>query len=111
MPAPSLLNKAQQLADGASAKAEEFSGLFGSAESFILEHFGQNGLYAAYIAGAVLILFVISRLAKLGFNAIKYLVVPSVALAFVASFFLPFSFAAALPVSVTVCSLFLLFKG
>lgn len=111
MPVPNMLNKAQQLADQASVKADEFSGLFGSAEKFILDHFGQNGLYAAYIAGAVIILFVISRLAKLGFSAVKYLVIPSVALAFIASFFLPYSFAAALPVSVTVCSLFLLFKG
>lgn len=111
MPTPKLLNQAKDLVDQASAKAEEYSGLVGSAKGFILDHFGQNGLVAAYIALAVLILFVVSRMAKLTFSAVKYLIIPSLALAFLATLFLPFSFAAALPVSVTCCSLFLLFKG
>ena len=101
----------KQLASDATGKLSEFSGMFGSAEQLIVEHFGQNGLYAAYIAVAALILFVVSRLAKLAFSAIKYLAIPSVALAFAGSFFFPYSFIALLPVTVAVCSLFLLFKG
>jgi hypothetical protein len=108
---PDLVSQAKDLVDEARVRAEEYSGVLGPAKAFIIEHFGQNGLIAAYIVLAVLILFVVSRLAKLTFSAVKYLVVPSVALAFLGSFFLPFSFAAALPISVTVCSLFLLFKG
>jgi hypothetical protein len=111
MPTPNLVAQARELVDEATVRAEEYSGVLGQAKGFIVEHFGQNGLIAAYIVLAVLILFIVSRLAKLTFSAVKYLVIPSVALAFLASFFLPFSFAAALPVSVTVCSLFLLFKG
>ena len=111
MSTPELISQAKELADEAAVRAEEYSGVFGQVKGFIVEHFGQSGLIAAYIVLAVLILFVVSRLAKLTFSAVKYLVVPSVALAFLASFFLPYSFAAALPVSVTVCSLFLLFKG
>jgi len=111
MPISSLLNQAQDLADQAAVRAEEYSETAGSVQDYILDNFGQNGLYAAYIVTAVLVLFIVSRLAKLSFSAIKYLVIPAVALAFLATFFLPFSFAAALPVSVTVCSLFLLFKG
>lgn len=108
---PELLSQARELADQAAVKADEYAGVLGQAREFIVAHFGLTGLYATYITLAVLILFVVSRLAKLTFSALKYLVVPSVALAFLASLFLPFSFAMALPVSVTVCSLFLLFKG
>jgi hypothetical protein len=108
---PELLAQVKQVADRATVKAEEYSGVIGSAKGYIIDHFGQNGLYAAYVASAVIILFLVSRLAKLTFSAVKFLVIPSLALAFLSSMFLPFSFAAALPVSVTVCSLFLLFKG
>ena len=106
-----MLNQVKQIANEAGAKAHEYSGILGSAKGFIISHFGQNGLYAAYIGAAVIVLFLVSRLTKLTFSAIKYLVIPAVALAFLASLFLPFSFAAALPISVTVCSLFLLFRG
>ena len=108
---PDLLSQVQALADQATTKADEYSGILGSAKAFIVDNFGQTGLIATYIALAVLVLFVVSRMAKLTFSAVKYLIIPALALAFLASVFLPYSFAAALPVSVTVCSLFLLFKG
>lgn len=108
---PDLLSQVQAFADQATARADEYSGLLGSAKMYIIENFGETGLIAAYIALAVLVLFVVSRLAKLTFSAVKYLVIPSLAIAFLVSLFLPYSFAAALPVSVTVCSLFLLFRG
>ena len=108
---PDLLTQMKSLVDEASVRADEYSGLLGSAERYIVDNFGQTGLVATYIALSVLVLFVVSRLAKLTFSAVKYLVIPAVVLAFLASLFLPYSFAAALPVSVTVCSLFLLFKG
>lgn len=111
MTVPELLSQVQAFADKAAIQAEEYSGLLGTARQFIVENFGQTGLMATYIAGAVLILFVVSRIAKLTFSAVKYLVIPAIALAFLASLFSPYSFAMALPVSVTVCSLFLLFKG
>ena len=111
MPTPELISQAKALAEQAAVKADEYSGVLGTARQFIVENFGQTGLIAAYIALAVLVLFVASRIAKLTFSTIKYLVLPALALAFLASVFSPYSFAAALPVSVTVCSLFLLFKG
>jgi len=106
-----LLNQAKDLTDQASARAEEYSGLFGSVKGFIVEHFGTNGLYAAYIILFVFILLIVSRLAKITFSTLKYLVVPAVALAFLVSLFFPYSFVAMLPVTATFCSLFLLFKG
>jgi hypothetical protein len=108
---PELLSQAKALADQASAKAEEYSGVIGTVRGFIVENFGETGLIASYIALSVLVLFIVSRIGKLTFSAIKYLIIPALALAFLASLFLPYSFAATLPVSVTVCSLFLLFKG
>ena len=106
-----LISQVKQIADEATKKADEYSGVLGSVQSVIVEHFGQSGLYAAYIAAAVFILFVASRLAKITFSTVKYLVIPSVALAFIGSYFVPFSFPALLPVTVTLCSLFLLFRG
>ena len=108
---PELLSQVRAMADQATARADEYSGLLGTARAYIVNNFGETGLIATYIALAVLVLFIVSRLAKLTFSAVKYLVIPSLALAFLASLFLPYSFAAALPVSVTVCSLFLLFRG
>ena len=108
---PELLSQVQALADQATARADEYSGVLGQAKMYVIDHFGETGLIATYIALAVLVLFVVSRIAKLTFSAVKYLVIPALAIAFLASIFSPYSFAAALPVSVTVCSLFLLFKG
>jgi len=106
-----LLSQVSNLAESASQKADEYSGVLGSARELILEHFGENGLIAAYIAIAVLALFLISKLVKLSVSALKYLVIPALALAALASFVTPFSFFVALPVTVTACSLVLLFKG
>jgi hypothetical protein len=106
-----LLAQAKQVAQGAAQKAEEYSGVIGSIQSLIVQYFGQNGLYAAYILLASMILFVASKLARITFSTLKFLIIPSVALAFIGSLFVPYSFPALLPVTVTICSLFLLFKG
>ena len=106
-----LLGQARALTQEASARAGEYAGVVASAKQFILDQFGQPGLIAAHIVVAALIIFIGWRLVKLAFSVVKYLVIPSVALAFVASLVTPWPFATALPVTVTVCSLFLLFKG
>ena len=111
MNVPELISQVKEVADRATAQATEYTGVIEQAKGYVVNHFGESGLIAAYIAGGVLLLFVLTRLAKLTLSAVKYLVIPSVALAFLASVFLPLTFAVALPVSVTVCSLFLLFKG
>ncbi len=101
----------RELSEQATARSEEYSGVLGSIKGMILEHFGPNGLIASYIVLAVLILVIVSRLARITFSTLKYLVVPAVALAAIGSFVLPYSFAMLLPVTVATCSLFLLFKG
>jgi len=79
--------------------------------SLIEERFGQPGVIAAYVAMAVIGFLIAWRLLKITFAAIKYLVLPAVALALLASWCLPYSFAVALPFTVTLCSLVLLAKG
>ncbi len=106
-----LLSQVQDFTESASVKAEEYSSLLGTVKGLIIEHFGQNGLIAAYITLAAVLVFVASRLAKITFSTIKFLVIPAVALAFIGSMFVPYSFFALLPVTVTVGSLLLLFKG
>ena len=106
-----LLTQAKNFVDNATLKADEYSGIIHAAKGFILEHFGQNGLYAAYIVIGAMGLFLLSLLARLTFSTLKYLVIPSVVLAFAGSFFFPYSFAMILPATVAVCSLFLVFKG
>ena len=100
-------------------KIAEFAGMdssilgqyFESIKAYILENFGEPGLYATYIAVAAIVIFVLSKLFKLSFAILKLVVVPSVALAFVATFFLPQSFFHFLPVTVSLFSVLLLFRG
>ncbi len=106
-----LLNQVHVIADQATQKTEEYTGLLGPVKEFIVETFGENGLMAAYLILAVMVLVIATKVIGIGFSALKYLVLPAVALAFLASMFLPYSFVTALPVTATVCSLFMLFKG
>ena len=54
-----LLSQAQGLSEKISERIDEYSGAFGSVKGLIVEHFGQNGLIAAYIVAAVLILVLV----------------------------------------------------
>lgn len=111
MPDPQIVSQIKSAADNAAARAEQYSGLFGQAKAFIIANFGETGLMVAYLAAAVLVLAIMARLAKITFSALKYLVLPAVGLAFLGTFFFPYSFFAMLPVTVTACSLVFLFKA
>lgn len=111
MPASEIIGQVKQVADQATVKAEEYSGVIGSIKALIVEHFGQNGLIASYVLLAVISLLLVSKVAKLTWSTFKFLVIPAAALAFLAVMFLNCSFVVALPITVTVCSLVLLFKG
>jgi threonine/homoserine efflux transporter RhtA len=106
-----MLTGLGQTLDDLSAKVGAFTGVIGSIRELIFTHFGQPGVVAAYIVVAALTLVILSRLVRIAFATIKYVVIPGIALAFIASFFLPYSFSSLLPVTVTVGSLILLFKG
>jgi hypothetical protein len=111
MPNLNLIAQAREFADNAAESVDEYSGVLGTIQQTIVEYFGQTGLYATYIALAALVMLVVWRLTKVTFAALKYMAIPAVALAFIGSFFLPYSFVALLPATVAGCSLILLFKG
>lgn len=106
-----LLAQLSDLGDRAAAKADSFTGGLGSIKALILDNFGPNGLTAAYIVAAVLVLVIVWRLTKIGFDALKFVVIPSVALAVLGSLVLGYPFGNLLPMTVVGCSLILLFKG
>jgi len=105
------LSKFEQIIDKVEADIDSVSGAVASVKGIILEQFGPNGLIAAYIAVAALLLLVLWRLTKVTFSTLKYLVLPALVLAVLGSFVLPYSFVVLLPITVTGCSLLLLFKG
>ena len=111
MPSSRLLNQINEVADQAAARADEYTGVFGSVKGAIIEAFGPNGLIAAYVLLTVMVLLLATKLAKITFSTLKFVVIPAVALAFLATLFIDVTFIVALPVSATICSLVLLFKG
>ncbi len=102
---------AGRVAEMAGVDSTVLTSFFESVKAFIVEHFGESGLYAAYIATAAIVIFVLSKLFKISFAILKLVVVPSVALAFAATFFLPYNFFHFLPVTVSLFSVLLLFRG
>lgn len=106
-----LMSQLSDLSDRAAAEADSFSGGLASIKELILEYFGPNGLTAAYIVAAVLVLVLVWRLTKITFATLKYLVIPAVVLAVLGSFVLPYSFVMLLPMTTVGCSLVLLVKG
>lgn len=111
MPNTNLLDKLADAADRAAAKADEASGLFDSVRQTIEGVFGPNGMIAAYIVVGVILLLLVAKLARITFSTLKYVVVPAIVLAFIATIFFDVPIEASVPASATVCSLILLFKG
>ncbi len=101
----------RSLADVTGFDTSALVSVIQSANEFILNQFGEPGLYAAYIALAAITILALSQLLKLSFAVIKFVALPSVALAFVASIFLPQNFMYFLPVTVSLSSVFLLFRS
>lgn len=101
----------EKVADFSGVDSSVVSQYFEAVKAWIVERFGESGLYAAYIATAAIVIFVLSKLFKISFSILKLVVVPSVALAFAATFFLPYNFFYFLPVTVSLFSVLLLFRG
>jgi hypothetical protein len=101
----------QQVMHGIYGLAAGFIHALAPLKDLIVAHCGQTGLIAAYVALAVIGIIVVQRLMRITFAVLKYLVVPSVGLAFLGTLLLPLSFAFLLPITVTLCSLLLLLKA
>lgn len=101
----------EKVAEVSGTDTSSLMAVFLTAKEFILENFGPAGLTAAYITTAALVVFVLAKVFKISFAILKLVVIPSIALAFVATFFLPYNFFYFLPVTVSLCSVLLLFRG
>jgi hypothetical protein len=78
---------------------------------YILDHFGQTGLYAAYLLVAAAILLLAYKLVKFSFELVFFVALPSVLVAFVLTFFLPYSFVYMLPATVAIFTLGLVLRS
>ena len=85
MPSKEMIDKVAGLADEAAAKQEEYSGILETVQVFLTDLVGQNGLPLAYGAGALVALFLLTRVARLTLSTFKYMALPIVALSVLAT--------------------------
>lgn len=99
----SLLAQIQtgDIAQTVAAQAQHLDPL----RQFIFDHFGQTGLYAAYMLAAAIVLLLVYKLIKFSFQIMFFVALPSLLSAFVLTFFLPYSFVYLLPATVAVFTL------
>jgi hypothetical protein len=83
---------------------------FDPARQFILDHFGQNGLYVAYLLVGVIVLAIIYKLMKLSFELVFFVALPSALSAFVLTYVLPYSFFYLLPATTALFTLGLVIR-
>ena len=95
----------------AFTQVSEPSGLIDVGRQFIEEKFGTAGLIAAALLLVSIVGLLLSKITKLSFNLVRFVVIPSVAITFVATYFLPYSFVYILPVTVAFFSVVLMVKG
>ncbi len=77
---------------------------------FILDNFGQNGLYAAYLVAIAIVIVLLYKLVKFSFELIFFIVLPSVISAFILTFFLPYNFFYLLPATAALFTMGLVLK-
>lgn len=97
----------QQVTDNIEIKLD----IFDQAKSFIEGRFGTAGLIACGLLIAAILGLFLGKITKLSFDLLRYVVVPSVAITFIATYFLPFGFVYILPVAVAFFSIVLVVKG
>jgi hypothetical protein len=98
-----------QTGDVAQAISENQE-LLDPVRQFILDNFGQNGLYAAYLVAIAIVIVLLYKLVKFSFELIFFIALPSVISAFVLTFFLPYNFFYLLPVTAALFTLGLVLK-
>jgi hypothetical protein len=81
------------------------------ARQYIEDQFGTPGLIAVGLLIAGIVVLVLSKTLKLSFDVVRYVAIPSVAISFIATCFLPLSFVYILPVTVAFFSIVLMVKG
>jgi hypothetical protein len=82
-----------------------------SARVFIVDRFGTPGLIAAGLLLLSIVGLIVAKVVRMSFDIVRFVIVPSVAVTFVATYFLPYSFVYILPVTVAFFSIVLIVKG
>jgi len=77
----------------------------------ILDHFGQAGLYAAYLLVAAIVLLLAYKLVKFSFQLVFLVALPAALAAFIGTFFLPYSFVYMLPPTVALFTMGLVLRS
>ncbi|RKX23497.1 MAG: hypothetical protein DRP51_00160 [Candidatus Zixiibacteriota bacterium] len=95
----------------AASQISEPSGFIDVARQFIEEKFGTAGIIAAALLLVSIVGLLLGKVTKLSFNLVRFVVIPSVAVTFIATYFLPYSFVYILPVTVAFFSVVLMVKG
>lgn len=81
------------------------------AHGYLIQNFGQTATMAIYLAAVALGLLALFRSVKFSFDLLRYVVVPTAAVAFLGSLLLPYSVVAIAPFAAIVFSAFLFLKG
>ncbi|MFH2035141.1 MAG: hypothetical protein ABIJ45_01960 [Candidatus Zixiibacteriota bacterium] len=100
-----------ELIQQALVQIGEPGGFFDSAKMFVEERFGTAGLVAAGLLIAAILGLILSKAVKMSFDVVRYVAVPAVAVSFIGTYFLPYSFVYILPVTVAFFSIILIIKG
>lgn len=85
--------------------------LLGAGVRLIQSHFGTPGLIAATILGLSIVGLVAIKLLKIAFDILRYVVIPSAVITFIATFFLPYSYITILPATIALFSVVLILKA
>ena len=73
-------------------------------------HFGQTGLYAAYLVGAAFAALMIYMIMKLTLQLAVFVIIPAAISAFILTYFLPYDFQHLLPATAALFTLGLVLR-
>lgn len=82
-----------------------------AAHGYLIENFGQTATLAIYLAALALVLLALFRSVKFSFDLLRFVLVPTVAVSFLGSLLLSYSFLTIVPFAAIVFSTFLFLKG
>ena len=84
---------------------------FGVWHEYLVAQVGQTAAFAIYLALAALVLLALFRSFKFSFDVLRFVVVPTIAIGFVGSLVLPYSFVTIAPFAAIGCSTLLFIRG
>ncbi|MFH2056866.1 MAG: hypothetical protein ABIJ61_12985 [bacterium] len=84
---------------------------FGTWHEYLVAQLGQTATFAIYLALGAIILLALFRSFKFSFDVLRFVVVPTLAIAFVGSLLLPYSFLTIAPFAAIACSTLLFIRG